>query len=104
MGGLLGKEGDSNQPAKRIPCGWCADVCQATKDWAGSAVMMKETHGFSPAGWFDESPSSDMHEQVRLSGGIGRMEGRLMGPMVGGRSGRSGDTIISILTKGAYSS
>lgn len=34
-----------------------------------------------------------MHEQVRLSGGIGRMNGGLMGPMVGDRSG---DTIVTI--------
>lgn len=33
---------------------------------------------------------------MRLSGGIGRMKGGLMGPMVGDRSGRSGDTIVPI--------
>lgn len=61
-----------------IPWGWCADVCQATKYWVGSTIELKEAQDFSPAGWLDESPSSEMHEQARLSGVIGRMKGGLM--------------------------
>lgn len=33
---------------------------------------------------------------MRLSGGLGRMKGGLMVPMVGDRSGRSGDTKVPI--------
>lgn len=82
---------------KRIPWGWCADVCQATKDWVKSTIMTKEAHVSPPppppAGWLDESPSSEMHEQVRLRCAF---QAALMGPMVGDRSGRSGDTIVPI--------
>lgn len=64
---------------KGIPWGY-ADVYQATKDWAGFTIVLKEAQVFSPAGWFDESASSEMHEQVRLSGGVGQMTGGLMNP------------------------
>lgn len=55
-----------------IPWWWCADVCQATKDWVGSINRVEGSPTFLPAGRFDESASS---------GGacvIGRMEGGLM--------------------------
>lgn len=30
-----------------IPWWWCADVCQATKDWVGSIIELKEAQVFS---------------------------------------------------------
>lgn len=51
--GLSGKKVTVTNLFKKdegIPWGWCADVCQATKDWAKLIIMTKEAHVFSH-GW-----------------------------------------------------